>query len=171
MTTTINDLIQQYPNLVYSEYPKPIFRYYDSDNNLVFNIPNDHPNLIHQIQTAIAVYDNLKNKYDNFHFNHYLIEHNNEEHVITITVNKNATITIDLKIKQFYEGFSQNRNDINFQIEGYNDYLADFDPTQLIRTTYHTRATISNPNDTYNIIQKLTNQIQQNKLYKLLSEI
>ena len=170
MTATINNLLQDNPNLVYSEYPKPIFRYYDTNNNLVFNIPNDHPNLIHQIQTAIAVYDNLKNKYDNFHFNHYLIEHNNEEHVITITVNENATITINLKIEQSCEGLSQNRNGINFQIEGYNDYLADFDPAQLIRMTYHASATFSNPNDTYNMIQKLTNQIQQNKLYKLLSE-
>ena len=169
MTATINNLLQDNPNLVYSDYPKPIFRYYDSDNNLVFSIPNNHPNITPQ--TAIAVYNNVKNKYNSFHFNHYLIEHNNEEHFITITVNKNATITINLKIEQSCEGLSQNRNGINFQIEGYNDYLADFDPAQLIRTTYHTSATVSNPNDTYNIIQKLTNQIQQNKLYKLLSEI
>lgn len=170
MTTTINDLIQQYPNLVYSEYPKPIFRYYDINNNLVFSIPDNHPNVIHQIQTAIAIHDNVKNKYNNFHFNHYHIEHNNEEHIITIAVNKNASITIDLKIEQSYEGFSQNRNGINFQIEGYNDYLTDFDPAQLICMTYHTSTTFSNPNDTYDMIQKLTNQIQQNKLYKLLSE-
>lgn len=170
MTTTINDLIQQYPNLVYSEYPKPIFRYYDSDNNLVFSIPNNHPNITPQIQTAIAVYDNVKNKYNSFHFNHYLIEHNNEEHFITITVNENATITIDLKIEQSCNGLSRHLNGVNFQIEGYNDYLADFDPAQLIRMTYHASATFSNPNDTYNMIQKLTNQIQQNKLYKLLSE-
>lgn len=167
---TINNLLKQYPNLAYDDYAEPIFHYYDTENNRVFSVPDDHANVIPQIQTAITVYNNLKDKYPHFHFNKYYIEQDNEEHFITITVNENATITIDLKIEQSCNGLSRHLNGVNFQIEGYNDYLADFDPAQLIRMTYHASATFSNPNDTYNMIQKLTNQIQQNKLYKLLSE-
>ena len=168
---TINNLLKQHPNLAYDDYAEPIFHYYDTENNRVFSIRDDHANVIPQIQTAIAIYNNLKDKYGHFHFDNYHIEQGEEEQFITITVHENAAITIDIKIEQSLQGLTRYLNGVNFQIEGYNDYLADFDPDQLIRMTHHTSINFSNPNSAYDMVQKLTKQIQQNKIYKLLSEV